>query len=139
MNNCIEIESYFYILEFNIIITIIIKIFDHFSAILSVADMNLLILNRDTFNFFDEFYTTNITIPRVGKILADFIKLLIENGSDPKQFYLIGFGAGAQIVSLAAKEIKPPVSRILGKYVPENIIYVLRSMSVSADCRALVK
>lgn len=86
--------------------------------------MNVLILNRDTFNFFDEFYTTNITIPRVGEILADFINLLIEIGSNPKQFYLIGYGSGAQIVSLAAKKVKPPVSRILGKYDPEyNMFY----------------
>lgn len=86
----------------------------YYAGILSVEDVNLIIVDRDSYNFFNGFYSGNKTIPRVGKIIGNFIQELISVGSDPKKFHLIGFSAGGEIISTAAKLIEPKIARMLG-------------------------
>lgn len=85
-------------------------------GLLPTLDINLIVLNWDSYSFFNLSYSRNVTAPRLAKIVNQFIKHLFAHGANPKQMYLVGFSTGAQIVGLAAKNIHPKISRILGKY-----------------------
>lgn len=90
-------------------------IFTIFQAILSSdKNVNIIIVNWDSYNQFDLNYTRNLTVPLLGNIVAKFVKQLIAFGSDPKKMYFIGFSAGCEILGLAAKQITPKINRFLG-------------------------
>lgn len=62
-------------------------------------------------------YDNCIAGPQLADLVAEFIRELLDVGSDTRKIDLIGFSLGAQILARAAKQIKPKVARLLGRYV----------------------
>lgn len=77
-------------------------------------DINIIIVNWDSYTAFQGLYTTIITYPRLAEIVGRFVGNLTKAGADRKKVHIIGFSAGGEIAGLAGKTINPKVGRISG-------------------------
>ncbi len=79
--------------------------------------MNVIIVDWNSYAFYELQYSRNITMPLLGNIIAEFTKQMKAVGASPKNMYFIGFSAGAEAVGLAAKLITPKIGTLLGSLV----------------------
>ncbi|XP_065216531.1 lipase member H-A-like isoform X1 [Planococcus citri] len=103
-------ETVFYIHGYNQTIYNGVSNFTKF--LLPKKDVNVIIVNWDSYATFNLEYSRSITVPRLGEIVGRFVKNLINAGANPKNIHLIGFSAGGEAVGLAGKTINPRVGRI---------------------------
>lgn len=86
------------------------------AALLGSTDMNLIVVNWNTFSLhFDVFYLLNNTVSALSEVCARFVKKLMKYGTSCKQIMLAGASAGAQAAGLCGKRIKPRVAAITGE------------------------
>lgn len=83
-------------------------------VLLQSLDLNIIIVNWDSYASFGLQYSRNITVPLLSEIIAQFAYQMIRVGADPKKMYFIGFSLGGEAVGLAAKRIQPRIDRLLG-------------------------
>lgn len=83
-------------------------------VLLQSLDLNIVIVNWDSYISFGLQYSRNITVPLLSEIIAQFTQQMIRVGADPKKMYFIGFSLGGEAVGLAAKKIQPRIDRLLG-------------------------
>ncbi|XP_065216533.1 lipase member H-A-like isoform X2 [Planococcus citri] len=84
----------------------------HGYDLLPNKDVNVIIVNWDSYANLNLEYSRAITVPRLGTILGRFVKNVISAGANPKNINLIGFSAGGEAVGLAGKTINPKVARV---------------------------
>lgn len=77
--------------------------------------MNLMTLDWSQYADGLYFPTVIYTVPQVANILSQMLQTLIQKHNvDPKQIRMTGFGIGAHIAGLAAKDVEPRIHRITG-------------------------
>ncbi|XP_065219704.1 lipase member H-like [Planococcus citri] len=90
--------------------------------LLPIKDVNVIIVNWDSYAFFDLQYSRAITVPRLGEIMGGFVRKVIKAGANPKNIHLIGFSAGGEVIGLAGQTIDPRVGRI-SAFDPQGSCY----------------
>ncbi|KAM4627634.1 phospholipase A1 member A-like [Polymixia lowei] len=73
-------------------------------------------------------------VQQIGERLAQAIRALLERGSSPEMFHLIGFGVGAHVAGLAGRCLDGTIGRITGEiHLRGSFFDTIRGSNISSD------